>query len=74
MLNRFDFTVKDEGGCYSIMPYRSGDGDWVRHVDATSLIAQKDLRIRELEQQLMTEAEKRAAFEEDLHLDQVGAP
>lgn len=36
-------------------------GKWVRYEDAAAL----ELRIRELEQQLMTEAEKRAAFEKD---------
>lgn len=34
---------------------------WVRYEDAAAL----ELRIRELEQQLMTETEKRAEFEKD---------
>lgn len=53
MLKRYD--LMDEG----LEPDEAGA--WVLYKDAAAL----ELRIRELEQRLMTEAEKRAAFEKD---------
>lgn len=68
MLKRYAVAVLD--GEVVAMPKFSVDAPvilgaqrmaWVRYEDAAAL----ELRIRELEQQLMTEAEKRAAFEKD---------
>lgn len=44
--------------------------EWVRYKDAEKL----QMRIIELEQQLKTQEQLKAEFEEDCHLDRVGGP
>lgn len=53
-----NFYLAEDGGELTLI---HPEDEFVRYEDAAAL----ELRIRELEQQLMTEAEKRAAFEAD---------